>query len=125
MQNEVVWYEVMAISEEFMKILEDIPEASMSERVTIGDKVIEGPKEVYLASSLEEVKNNLPGIIANLTGSDGQHIRIIERSVSCSVCAEEKKKNPEKSIRCTHGLMTVNQAWNVNIQKFLESQKAA
>jgi len=126
MQDEVLWYEVVVISDEFLEILKDIPEAATSKQVTIGGKVIEGSKEVYLAMSLEEAGNNLSAIIANLAGGpEGKNIRIIERSTNCSTCAEEKKKNPEKAIRCTHGRMTVSRAWNVNIQKFLESQKVA
>ena len=119
MQSGVVWYEVVVISADFMKILKDWPEAYFCKSVSIGGKIIKKPKEIFLAGSMEEVKNNLPAVIAGLVGSfDEKNIRVIERSTNCSACAAEKKKNPKKLIHCTHEPSTINRVWSMNIQSF-------
>jgi hypothetical protein len=119
-----MWFEVVAVSDEFLKIVQNFPEASSAEYVQFCGKTIDGPKEVFLAATMDEVKDGLPKIIADLDPAFA-NVRIICRSVVCPACASEKQKNPDKVIRCEHGCPRVNSAWDVNIQKFLESQAVA
>jgi hypothetical protein len=121
---QVSWFEVMAFSDEFKTILQDMPEASTAKSVQFGDKTIEGPKEVFLAETMEEVKNELPNIVASLN-ADCQNIRIIQRLTNCQFCAKNKLKKPGKVIRCSHGKPLVNRAYDVDLQKLLKSRNAA
>ncbi|MDD5040111.1 MAG: hypothetical protein PHY34_03090 [Patescibacteria group bacterium] len=42
-------YEVVLVSDEFLEVLEDFPEACLAKSVTIGDRKIEGPMERFYA----------------------------------------------------------------------------
>lgn len=123
---QVVWYEVVAVSKEFLKILEDMPEASTASWVCVGNRTIEGPKRVLLANSMKQIEQQLPAIIAKLTDKKDTHLRVIKKSTNCYECMEEREREPKKEIfSCTHGRPTVNEAFDIDIKKFLASVKSS
>lgn len=108
---EVHRFDVIAVSDEFLKLIKDLPELSTAAFVGIGGKRIEGPKQILVASSMEEVERNLPAIVAQLTDPLHQHIRVIHRSGSCRPCAESGKI-------CEHlgrTIVTLNQRFNLDV----------
>ena len=59
-------YEVVCVSDEFLEIIKNCPEASTAASVQIKGRRIEGAKTVLIASSMEEIQTNLPAIVAEL-----------------------------------------------------------
>lgn len=114
----VEWFEVIAVSEDFLDVIKDFPEASTASSITIDEKTIEGAKTVLLADSIEQIEQNMPSIVANLADREHTHLRIIQRSTNCSLCWADKQKGKELT-PCTHNWGTVNRAFNIDITEYL------
>ena len=121
----IIWYEIVAVSNEFMELLRDIPEASTASSVRIGEKLIEGPKQILVADSIEEIETNLPRIISQLADPEHTHVRIIEKQTHCPECVENRRKNPEKRIApCSHNSQTLNRARDIDVKQYLTEATA-
>jgi len=126
MAQKVRRYEVIAISDEFLKVLDSMPEASTASRVKFGDKWIDGPKVILIVSSKKEVIDNLPDIVAKLADPEHHHLRIIKKTGECYFCVREGlSKNPEIPIAdCPHidkmGVAILNESWTIDVKEYLQ-----
>jgi hypothetical protein len=123
----IVWYEVVTVSNEFLELLEDIPEAITHSGVYIGDKYIEGPKTIFIAESMEEIEENLPTVISELVDPKNMNVQIVKGTTNCTGCIKEKNKNPAKPIvPCSHGdIPIIYSRYEVDINKYLTTETTA
>lgn len=113
-------FEAMAVSKEFLDGIKGSPELSTCEVAQIGNKRLEGPKAVLTASSLEEIKQKLPAIVAQ-TGNQGLQFILIHRWGECHTCAESKTL-------CTHlgkTILSHHESWAVDADKIPQTQQTA
>ena len=106
-------FDVVVVSEEFLALIRELPELSTAPYVEVSGKRIEGPKEVLVATTMEEVERSLPSILRQLSDRQHQHVRVIHRSGLCCECAESKKF-------CTHlgrTIPSINRVFDLDISK--------
>lgn len=130
--RQVVRFEVVAISDEFRELLRDLPEAIRAKEVRIGNKVIQGARTVLVASSLEQIRDQLPEIVAKLVDPEHQHLMVNQRSGEC-YCSERFPKCPAKKLpancptcECEQmdSLVTLNKSFELDISKLLSAQRS-
>ncbi len=94
MRRKVESFQVMAVSDEFLKILEDVPEAASCSSVEVAGKYIAGPKCIMVASSMQQIEQNLPAMVAQLADAEHTHLHIVHKSGDCWRCELKDGENP-------------------------------
>ena len=113
-------FELIIISNKFLEIIREVPEASTAKEVVIGTRKIKGPEVIFVASSMEEIIVNLPDIISSTATTENHHLRVIHRQGSCHRC--EARKDGKPVIECPHlkEIVTLNKLSDLDVQKYLK-----
>jgi hypothetical protein len=116
---KAIRFEIVAVSKEFLEILEDMPEASMASSVTIGNRKIEGPKERLEANSAEEALNVAIEQAKKLKSPEEFTIIITERQAMCYTCPGEDQ---DVVVNCPHfsRLASLNSPRSINAAELLK-----
>jgi len=102
MRQVEVW-QAVAVSDEFLKVLEDIPEVATQKGVYLGGKYIEGARCVMTARSMQEIEQNLPVIVEKLTDAKHTHLKIVHKLGHCFDCELKDGEDPNiPSTDCPH-----------------------
>jgi len=89
MRHNLKKHEVIVVSDEYFKILNDIPEAAEFSSAVIDGKTLEGMKVIFEAETLPEVTARLPELIrAHYTG-DNHLLVVIKEANVCFDCAND------------------------------------
>ncbi len=123
--RKVESWQVIAVSDEFLKVLEDIPEAVTQKGIYYGGKHIEGARCVLKAHSMQEIEQNLPAIVEQLTDAEHTHLKIVHRSGHCPICKLKDGEDPNvPSTDCPHiskgECYVVCRSWTVDTKKLQE-----
>ena len=122
MAQKVESWQVMAMSDEFYRLCQDMPECATASSVSMGGRKIEGAKCILKASSMEEIKQNLPALIKQLTDAEHTHLHVVHKSGWCYTCKEGKDVNVASN-DCPHivdGLLhepALCKSWTIDTKK--------
>lgn len=119
LERPVVWFEVFAVSGEFMELARDIPELMRASSIEHGGRRVEGPRNVFVANSLEKLEERLPNIARQIVASGATNVVVVRKATRCSQCSRDRAEHPERpAARCPHGRATLNRAFAVDISKY-------
>ena len=113
-------FEVIAVSHEFLEIIQELPELSTASEIQIGEKKIKGPEIILVASSMEEIYKKLPDIVNDIATIKNHHLRVIHRQGTCHRC--KPKQNGKSVTECPHlkEIATINRSFGLDVQKYFK-----
>lgn len=125
MWRKVESWQVVTVSDEFLKICEDIPEASTCRYVEVAGKRIEGARCILTANSMQEIERNLPAIVAELADAEHTHLKIVQKSGDCFDCGLKDGEDPNiPKTDCPHlakgEVPVICRSWTVDTKKLQE-----